>query len=193
MRSVWADAMNAYLGRASFDEAFRNNQNWATRTCPYMYGDGGSYPPCWGDNTVCGAGSTCSNCCNMAYNVGGTQCGGSPWSDGTICAIGTTCYFCESPQSYWWSLAFTACGSEPTWSDGTVCALGTTCNACTNAATYWWGKAFTACGSEPCWGWYRLRDWHDMQFLLQWCRLSLVLVWSLQVQLIINLYISIHI
>jgi hypothetical protein len=145
MRSLWGDAMNAYMGRKNFDTAFRDNQAWATENCPFMYGDGGSYPPCWGDNTICLAGSTCSSCCNMAYNVGGTQCGGSPWSDGTECALGTTCLFCANAATFWPGKVFTACGSEPCWGDNTFCLAGTTCNQCCNPA---FNELGTQCGGS---------------------------------------------
>jgi Fungal cellulose binding domain len=49
------------------------------------------------------------------------------WDDGKICGLGTTCNQCANPATYWESLAFTACGSEPCWADGTVCGAGTTC------------------------------------------------------------------
>lgn len=143
VRSTWGTAINA--APMTFHTAFRNNQAWATENCPYMYGDGGSYPSCWEDNTVCLAGTTCSSCCNIAYNAAGTQCGGSPWPDGTLCGEGTTCNFCENPATFWPGKVFTACGSEPCWGDNTVCLAGTTCNQCCNPA---FNEMGTQCGGS---------------------------------------------
>jgi Fungal cellulose binding domain len=69
--------------------------------------------PCWADGTVCGVGTTCSKCCNPARDALGTKCGGAAWRDGTLCGAGTTCNLCQNRASYWFSKAFTACGSEP--------------------------------------------------------------------------------
>jgi hypothetical protein len=74
------------------------------------------------------------------------------WEDGSHCGLGTTCNNCDNEPTYWWGLAFTACGSEPNWPDGTTCGVGTTCNACLNPSSYWFGfPAFTKCGAEPRW------------------------------------------
>lgn len=105
-------------------------------------------PPCTPDNTVCFAGTSCNDCCNRAYNVGGTQCGGEPWADGTVCLAGTTCKLCKN-RAY--NALGTQCGGTP-WKDGELCGVGTTCELCENGYSYWVGKLFTACGQEPCWG-----------------------------------------
>ncbi|CAK8990731.1 Extracellular protease [Durusdinium trenchii] len=48
--------------------------------------------------------------------------------DGNLCLLGTSCKNCCSHKhAYWFSKAFTACGSEPCWGNGKVCGLGTTC------------------------------------------------------------------
>jgi hypothetical protein len=72
-------------------------------------------------------------------------------SDGTRCLLGSSCNNCRNPPTYWFGMAFTACGVEPKYADGTLCLLGTSCNQCAKGASYWYSNAFTACGSEPKW------------------------------------------
>lgn len=119
-----------------------------TKKISYNYED---VSGCWEDGTICLQGTTCGWCCNEALDALGTQCGGSKWADGTLCGAGTTCKNCQNSYGYWYSKAFTACGTEPKWQDGTHCGIGTTCNQCQNPYSYWYSKAFTACGSEPKW------------------------------------------
>jgi len=116
--------------------------------------DGDLHDGCWGDQTLCGEGTTCWKCCSSSsywYSKAFTACGQEPkWEDGKACALGTTCNACQNPATYWWGKAFTACGSEPRWADGTRCLAGTSCRACQNSATWWDSKFGHHCGVEPC-------------------------------------------
>merc|ERR1711862_1026674 len=104
-----------------------------------------SVTKCWADGSICGAGTTCKNCCNKAMNALGTKCGGSKWKDGTRCGVGTTCNFCKNGYEYWDSKLFTACGKESCWKKGAHCGKGTTCRNCCDGSSWWWSKMFTCC------------------------------------------------
>jgi len=93
---------------------------------------------CLPDNTVCGVGTTCNNCCNTAYNYGGTQCGGTCLPDGEICGLGTTCNLCCNG-----SVSPGVCGT--CLPDNAVCGAGTTCNNCCNTA---YNALGTQCGGS---------------------------------------------
>lgn len=79
---------------------------------------------------------------------------GEEWEDGTLCVVRTNCWKCRNEQSFWYSKAMTACGSEPTsescFADGFRCESGTTCEACCNSYEYWGSLGSTACGKETC-------------------------------------------
>ncbi len=99
----------------------------------------------WADGTLCGVGTTCSNCYNTStywFSKTMTACGIEPrWADGAPCGLGTSCNACNNGFASWWySKAFTACGVEKCWVGGTLCAAGTSCDRCCSGASWFYGS-----------------------------------------------------
>lgn len=74
----------------------------------------GGPPSCWTDGTICGAGTTCNNCCNgYSWWTGKvfTACGYEPcWGSGTVCGIGTTCNSCcHGADCPWYQFGICTC------------------------------------------------------------------------------------
>jgi len=103
------ETTNVQLGGRNIGYAVPEHCECEGGSCDYR----GEPYPCWGDGSICGAGTTCNNCCN-AYSWWDskffTACGSEPcWSRGTICGAGTTCNNCCNGYSWWWSKFFTVC------------------------------------------------------------------------------------
>jgi hypothetical protein len=142
--------------RADYEGPNKPLTNTSTMCIPKEGAEKGM--PCY-TNQYCASGM-CNLLKDGTFNSQHGECTEDPveqvnpvncWGDGTLC-VGATCNSCCDSYEYWESLAFTACGTEPSWEDGAYCAAGTTCNNCLNGYEYWESLAFTACGTEPCWG-----------------------------------------
>jgi len=102
--------LNAKLGKAHIGYAVPAGCDCEGNSCSYR----GEPFPCWGDGSICGAGTTCNNCCN-GYNYWGskwfTACGNEPcWGRGTLCGAGTTCgNCCSGADCPWYQFGVCTC------------------------------------------------------------------------------------
>ena len=53
--------------------------------------------------------------------------------DGTSCWLGSSCNNCVNSATWWYSVGWTACGTEPCLTTGKPCQPWTTCGKCCNS------------------------------------------------------------
>jgi hypothetical protein len=104
----------------------------------------------WIQETVCSLTDTSPSFCpsrapSQAPTQAPANAANSGWADGTVCGLGTTCNNCMNEATYWYSKAFTACGTEPCWPSRTICGAGSTCDKCCNGYSWKLDQFFTSC------------------------------------------------
>lgn len=108
-QSVWS-GLNAVLNGYYIGYAVPDGCPCEGYSCLYR----GEPFPCWSDGTICGAGTTCENCCNgYSWWIGKafTACGHEPcWGGGTVCGTGTTCNSCcKGAHCPWYQFGVCTC------------------------------------------------------------------------------------